>query len=122
MTSRPAGAVLACLGLAAVFVGSLYVAPARIRALPHDDPRQIRQRATALACVCVAAVAFAWWWCGGDGGGGGGLSAAELLGLRAEGFLPALVLPLGLTVVLFQGALLHKAWEHAEYQLSLIHI
>ncbi|KAF1326405.1 Prenyl protein protease, partial [Globisporangium splendens] len=74
-------AVLACLGMAAAYVGVLYTLPRSIRRLPRDHPTHDE-----------SSISFAAW-----------------LGIRYEGLLPAVVLPLLITALLFLGSLLANA-------------
>jgi prenyl protein peptidase len=50
-------AISYCLVLSGAFVGSLYVAPAWVRALPRDDARQIRWRTMATSVICIVSLA-----------------------------------------------------------------
>ncbi|XP_073792008.1 CAAX prenyl protease 2-like isoform X2 [Danio rerio] len=99
--------VSCCLLLACLYVGSLYVWKG---SLPRDHPNTIKRRFTSVLCVSAVAplVVLAWThsmklrpspplW--------------ALLGIRLEGFVPAAVLPLTLTMVLFLGPLTQLAVE-----------
>ncbi|KAM8793758.1 CAAX prenyl protease 2 [Eudromia elegans] len=94
-------ALLACLSLAGSYVGSLYVWGSP---LPRDHPAVIKRRFTSVLVVSGLAPALVWLWKRLTG-----LKAdtplLALLGLRLEGLLPATLLPLLLTMVLFLGPL-----------------
>jgi prenyl protein peptidase len=108
------GALCGCGGLACLFVGGLYLLPARIRRLPYADPRQVRARflSTALTCAVAPLALLLWRVPADEGARGRGVEApslAALIGLRSEGLLSASVLPLASMVSLFAGSLLDLA-------------
>ena len=102
-----------CIGLAVAFVGSLYLAPARIRALGHDDPRQIKQRGAALSVVCAVSLGYTVLTCAE---GVPFELVLGLVGIRVDGIVMAAVLPLALTVVLFLGPIVCRLCESIAYQ------
>ena len=107
-----------CFVLGSAFVGSLYLlrlVARPIHDLAHEDPRQIKARFACVGLVSAASPLMLLFWAGGDGPTGPtGLGYLEWAGVRSEGLLPALVLPLSLAVTLFLGPLVGSA-------LSLLH-
>ncbi|XP_040399383.1 CAAX prenyl protease 2 [Cygnus olor] len=100
-------AVLACLSLACSYVGSLYVWGSP---LPRDHPSVIKRRFTSVLVVSGLSPAFVWLWKELTG-----IKAdtplPALLGLRLEGLVPATLLPLLLTMVLFLGPLIQLSMD-----------
>uniref|UniRef100_A0A3Q2DTI3 CAAX prenyl protease 2 n=1 Tax=Cyprinodon variegatus TaxID=28743 RepID=A0A3Q2DTI3_CYPVA len=98
--------VLSCLLLACSYVGSLYVWRSD---LPRDHPAVIKRRFTSVLIVSGLSPLFVWCW--------REFTAVRvtplfsLLGIRLEGFIPAIVLPLLLTMVLFLGPLMQLAMD-----------
>ena len=102
---------------ASIFVGTLYLTPAHIRRLTHNNPVQIKQRAKSTVLSCVVCGLLVYAWCHHlNPSSLSTLPTHHLLGLRTTGFVPALVLPLLLTMVLFSGALVCKFFEHIIFQ------
>ena len=106
----PSEAYATCLLLAVSFVGGFYLAPARVQALPRDNPVHVRFRFAVIAVVCTAApFVTGFWWDGGADARPAGAGAAPgfwaWLGFRVPGFGYACVLPLALTTMLFAGPL-----------------
>ena len=102
---------------ASIFVGTLYLTPAHIRRLSHNNPVQIKQRAKSTVLSCVVCGLLVYAWCHHlNPSSLSTLPTHHLLGLRTTGFVPALVLPLLLTMVLFSGALVCKFFEHIIFQ------
>ncbi|XP_064407757.1 CAAX prenyl protease 2 [Latimeria chalumnae] len=100
-------AVASCLLLACCYVGSLYVWRSE---LPRDHPTVIKRRFTSVMIVSFLSPVFVWTWreltgCKPD------LPLLALLGVRLEGLLPAAILPLLLTMVLFLGPLIQLATD-----------
>ncbi|KAM4643595.1 CAAX prenyl protease 2 isoform 1-T1 [Amazona ochrocephala] len=100
-------AVLACLSLACSYVGSLYVWGSP---LPRDHPSVIKRRFTSVLVVSGLSPAFVWLW--------KELTGVKLdtplpalLGLRLEGLVPATLLPLLLTMILFLGPLIQLSMD-----------
>ena len=56
---RPAHAWVGASAVSALYVGSLYLWPARYRA-PRDHPAVIRRRTVSLLGTCVASCALPW--------------------------------------------------------------
>ena len=56
---RPAHAWVGAWAASALYVGSLYLWPARYRA-PRDHPAVIRRRTVSLLGTCVASCALPW--------------------------------------------------------------
>ncbi|XP_041467915.1 CAAX prenyl protease 2-like [Lytechinus variegatus] len=94
-------AVLSCLLLAVAYVGSLYVWK---RELPRDHPKTIKQRTLSVFVICLAAPVFLLL-ISSEVPYNQGLSLCEHLGIRSQGLLAAITVPLVLTMVLFLGPL-----------------
>ncbi|XP_035990416.1 CAAX prenyl protease 2 isoform X4 [Fundulus heteroclitus] len=99
--------VLSCLLLACCYVGSLYVWRSD---LPRDHPAVIKRRFTSVLIVSGLSPLFVWAW--------REFTAVRtlspllaLLGIRLEGFISAIVLPLLLTMVLFLGPLIQLSMD-----------
>mmetsp|Transcript_13376 Transcript_13376/g.25794 ORF Transcript_13376/g.25794 Transcript_13376/m.25794 type:complete len:299 (-) Transcript_13376:246-1142(-) len=114
LTASSSSALLGCAGLASLFVGSLYLAPASVRRRAHDDDVQIswRFRSTAVTCI-VSPLLLLLWKTSSDLQLGNGPSLLEWIGVRSDGFLRAVSLPLCLIIILFTGPLLDM---HLSYQ------
>jgi len=86
--------------MASAFVGGLYLVPADIKKRPRDDPTQIKCRLAAVGVSSVLSVVTFIT-----------IAAEPLasLGFRAEGFVAAATIPLGLTALLFMGPLVTLA-------------
>ncbi|XP_022594445.1 CAAX prenyl protease 2-like [Seriola dumerili] len=100
--------VLSCLLLACVYVGSLYVWRS---SLPRDHPSVIKRRCVSVLLVSALSPAAVKAWIHWadirvDA------SVWELMGVRLEGFVPALILPLLLTMVFYLGPLVHSAMDN----------
>ncbi|XP_078466227.1 CAAX prenyl protease 2 isoform X2 [Lampetra fluviatilis] len=96
-----AQSVPACLLLACLYVGSLYVWR---HEMPRDHPDVIKRRFTSVLVVSALAPFYLWLWSADqenqDQSWG---SLLETMGIHTRGLLPAIVLPLLLTAVLFLG-------------------
>uniref|UniRef100_A0A3B5BAW0 CAAX prenyl protease 2 n=1 Tax=Stegastes partitus TaxID=144197 RepID=A0A3B5BAW0_9TELE len=99
--------VLSCLLLACSYVGSLYVWRSD---LPRDHPAVIKRRFTSVLIVSGLSPLFVWAWREFTGVRTGP-SLLALMGIRFEGLIPAIVLPLLLTMVLFLGPLMQLAMD-----------
>ncbi|XP_014011089.1 CAAX prenyl protease 2 [Salmo salar] len=99
--------VLSCLLLACSYVGSLYVWRSD---LPRDHPAVIKRRFTSVLIVSAVSPAFVWAWKMYTGVMSGP-SLLALMGIRFEGLIPAIILPLLLTMVLFVGPLIQLAMD-----------
>uniref|UniRef100_A0A672YLS1 CAAX prenyl protease 2 n=2 Tax=Sphaeramia orbicularis TaxID=375764 RepID=A0A672YLS1_9TELE len=97
--------VLSCLLLACSYVGSLYVWRSD---LPRDHPAVIKRRFTSVLIVSGLSPLFVWAWREFTGTVP---SLLALMGIRFEGLIPAIVLPLLLTMVLFLGPLMQLAMD-----------
>uniref|UniRef100_A0A3Q2ZM48 CAAX prenyl protease 2 n=1 Tax=Hippocampus comes TaxID=109280 RepID=A0A3Q2ZM48_HIPCM len=99
--------VLSCLLLACSYVGSLYVWRSE---LPRDHPAVIKRRFTSVLIVSGLSPLFVWAWREFTG-----IkmvpSLLAIMGIRFEGLVPAIVLPLLLTMVLFLGPLTQMAMD-----------
>lgn len=93
------GRVLSCLGLATVFVLSLYAVDA---GLSRNHPKTVRRRLSAIAFVCSISP-FYLWLCSDAHVPEGSPHLLHALGVRAVGFLPAVTLSLLLVVILYIG-------------------
>lgn len=97
--------ILSCLLLACSYVGSLYVWRSD---LPRDHPAVIKRRFTSVLIVSALSPVFVWTWKEFTGVTPGP-SLLALMGIRFEGLIPAVILPLLLTMVLFLGPLIQQA-------------
>uniref|UniRef100_A0A1A8MM34 CAAX prenyl protease 2 n=1 Tax=Nothobranchius pienaari TaxID=704102 RepID=A0A1A8MM34_9TELE len=97
--------VLSCLLLACSYVGSLYVWRSD---LPRDHPTVIKRRFTSVLIVSCLSPLFVWAWREFTGVQTNS-SLLALMGIRLDGLIPAIVLPLLLTMVLFLGPLMQLA-------------
>ena len=93
------GRVLSCLGLATVFVLSLYAVDA---GLSRNHPKTVRRRLSAIAFVCLISPIYVWL-CSDSHVPQGSPHLLHVLGVRAAGFLPAIALSLLLVVILYIG-------------------
>ncbi|KAK5876190.1 hypothetical protein CesoFtcFv8_027185 [Champsocephalus esox] len=99
--------VLSCLLLACSYVGSLYVWRSD---LPRDHPAVIKRRFTSVLIVSGLSPLFVWTWRQLTGVRTGP-ALLSLMGIRFEGLIPAILLPLMLTMVLFLGPLMQLAMD-----------
>uniref|UniRef100_A0A9J7ZHE6 CAAX prenyl protease 2 n=1 Tax=Cyprinus carpio carpio TaxID=630221 RepID=A0A9J7ZHE6_CYPCA len=99
--------ILSCLLLACSYVGSLYVWKSD---LPRDHPAVIKRRFTSVLIVSALSPVFVWAWKEFTAIQTGP-SLLALMGIRLEGLIPAIILPLLLTMVLFLGPLIHLAMD-----------
>uniref|UniRef100_A0A3B5A2Z0 CAAX prenyl protease 2 n=1 Tax=Stegastes partitus TaxID=144197 RepID=A0A3B5A2Z0_9TELE len=83
--------VLSCLLLACLYVGSLYVWRS---SLPRNHPSVIKRRCVSVLLVSALSPAVVKTWMHWVD-----VSVLELMGVRMEGFVPASILPLLLTMV-----------------------
>lgn len=97
------GVFAACLGLASVFVLSLYAVSA---GLPRNHPVTVRRRVLAIVCLCLAAPVYMWAWSTREGTGEGE-QLWRVLGLKREGFLWAVICPVLLVLIAYFGPLVH---------------
>ncbi|XP_053133627.1 CAAX prenyl protease 2 isoform X2 [Hemicordylus capensis] len=100
-------ALLSCLSLACSYVGSLYVWKSH---LPRDHPAVIKRRFTSVLIVSLLSPLFVWIWKEVTGIKPG-TPLLALMGFRFEGILPATLLPLLLTMVLFLGPLIQLSMD-----------
>ncbi|KAJ8044982.1 CAAX prenyl protease 2 [Holothuria leucospilota] len=94
-------ACFSCLVLAAAYVGSLYLWRS---GLPRDHPLTIKQRIISVLAVSVMCP-FGLLLIAEDATESQGYSMWQYLGLRQEAIIPAAVLPLLVTMILFLGPL-----------------
>ncbi|GLD94619.1 hypothetical protein PINS_up003230 [Pythium insidiosum] len=102
----PVAATMVCVGMAAAYVGVLYTLPRSIRRLPRDHPTHILAR-FLLVCIFCALCPFvlAMFYEYDEAS----ISFAEWLGIRYQGLLAAIVIPLAVTALLFAGSLIANA-------------
>lgn len=96
-------AVLLCLLFAVMYVGSLYMW-GNSSSKNRDHPETIKRRFISVAVTCIVVMPILWCF-GSVSSSKNAHGLLEWLGLRFYGFIPALVLPLLLTMVLFMGPL-----------------
>ena len=94
----------ACLGLASLFVLSLYAVSA---GLPRNHPVTVRRRILAIVCVCSVAPAYLWAWSSADDDDAEPL--LRILGIKLDGIRWAIVSPLLLVSLAYLGPLIHYA-------------
>ncbi|KAM9729001.1 CAAX prenyl protease 2-like [Menidia menidia] len=102
--------VLSCLLLACVYVGSLYVWRT---ILPRDHTSAIKRRCASVLLVSALSPALlrAWMhWADVSVE----VPVWELMGVRVEGFFPAAILPLSLTMVFYLGPIVHSALDNPD--------
>ncbi|OWZ16332.1 Prenyl protein protease [Phytophthora megakarya] len=99
-------AVIACSCMAAAYVGVLYTLPQAIRRLPRDHPTHILARFLLICIFCaICPFVLAVFYDHDEAS----MSFAQWLGIRWEGLVQAVVVPLFATAVLFTGSLLANA-------------
>lgn len=94
----PLARVLSCLGLAILFVSSLYVVDT---GLPRNHPKTVRRRMAVITIVCFIAPLYLWLCL--DSNTDSEISLLGLLGIRSPGLLAALSLPPLLVLLLYAG-------------------
>jgi len=95
--------VIACFILAVAFVGSLYLAPT---SKPRDDPETIRWRMVLTGIVTILSPFYLLLWADYETTEQGA-ELHHLLGIKIDGIIAAIILPLLLTVVLYGGVIFH---------------
>ncbi|POM75407.1 Prenyl protein protease [Phytophthora palmivora] len=99
-------AVIACSCMAAAYVGVLYTLPQAIRRLPRDHPTHILARFLLICIFCaICPFVLAVFYDHDEAS----MSFAQWLGIRWEGLVQAIIIPLFITAVLFTGSLLANA-------------
>ena len=124
---RPAHAWVGAWAASALYVGSLYLWPARYRA-PRDHPAVIRRRTVSLLGTCVASCALPWVAlqvappCAAARAAGVALPAtvAEATGLESAGAAPAAIASLSLCALLFLGPLARVALDEGAASVARI--
>ncbi|KAG9475330.1 CAAX prenyl protease 2 isoform X2 [Eleutherodactylus coqui] len=99
--------VLCCLTLACSYVGSLYVWKSE---LSRDHPAVIKRRFTSVLVVSSLSPLFLWVWRELTGMKTDA-AILSLMGFRVDGILPATILPLLLTMILFLGPLVQLSLD-----------
>ncbi|XP_054426534.1 CAAX prenyl protease 2 isoform X1 [Pteronotus mesoamericanus] len=99
--------VFSCLSLACSYVGSLYVWKSE---LPRDHPAVIKRRFTSVLVVSSLSPLCVLLWRELTGIQPG-TPLLTLMGFRLEGFFPAALLPLLLTMILFLGPLMQLSMD-----------
>ncbi|XP_005089152.1 CAAX prenyl protease 2 [Aplysia californica] len=97
-------AILLCFFFAVLYVGSLYVWGATIKDKSRDHPDVIKRRFLSVASVCAIAPVLLWTVASPSDKVHAN-TLLEWLGIRFWGFIPACIVPLFLTMVLFLGPL-----------------
>lgn len=92
----------ACMGLASVFVLSLYAVSA---GFPRNHPVTVKRRILAIICVCLVAPVYVWCW--SSRLSSEGVPLWRVLGIKGEGLLWAVLCPLVLVLVAYLGPLVH---------------
>ncbi|XP_068212854.1 CAAX prenyl protease 2 [Palaemon carinicauda] len=103
MNSMCFNEVFACLLLSILYVGSLYIWNA---AQGRDHPSTIKKRCISVFFMTIVSPFFIIWF--GNGESVGQANLWLRMGLRLEGIVPALILPLILTFILFLGPLVQS--------------
>lgn len=124
---RPAHAWVGAWAASALYVGSLYLWPARYRA-PRDHPAVIRRRTVSLLGTCIASCALPWVAlqvappCAAARAAGVALPAtvAEATGLESAGAAPAAIASLSLCALLFLGPLARVALDEGAASVARI--
>ena len=96
------GALGACLGLALLFVLSLYAVDER---LPRNHPRTVRRRVGAITGVCAVSPLYVWLWSDWNPLEKGGTPLWSLLGFKWAGLVPAALVAVVLVGALYTGPL-----------------
>ena len=94
----------ACMGLASLFVLSLYAVSA---GLPRNHPVTVKRRILVIVCLCLVAPVYVWAWSTREVTGGEPLW--RVLGVKREGLLWAVVCPVLLVLLAYLGPLVHYA-------------
>jgi len=95
-------AVLLCFVLAIMYVGSLYIYTDIRKSRDHPDI--IKQRFLRVAIVCLVSLP-SLWLCSTTSHSYKARNVFVWVGIRLSGLIPATILPLILTMVLFMGPL-----------------
>jgi len=96
--------VIACFILAVAFVGSLYLAPTN---KPRDDPETIRWRMLLTGIVTILSPFYLLLWADRETTEQGA-QLHHLLGIKTNGIVSAIIIPLVLTTVLYGGVIIHN--------------
>ncbi|XP_065887752.1 CAAX prenyl protease 2-like [Dysidea avara] len=108
--------VIACFILAVAFVGSLYLAPTN---KPRDDPETIRWRMLLTGIVTISSPFYLLLWADRTTTEQGA-ELHHVLGIKTDGILTAIILPLLLTIVLYAGVIIHTLMAFASQSNSVL--
>jgi len=103
-----AGALFLCAVVLVPFVGLFYVSPKSISDLPRDHPKHVLYRLSTVTVSSLASSLFFRWHLGGFDFECYGLT---FLGFGSEFWLTAVVIPAGLTLILYCGELVSRIIE-----------
>lgn len=102
----PAGRVASCLGLATLFVSSLYAVDA---GLSRNHPKTVRRRLLVIGVVCFLAPLYLWLCSDVEVHNSSHL--LKVLGIRIVGLFPAVFIPVLLVTVLYAGPIFQTLSE-----------
>lgn len=98
------GGITSCFGLAAMFVGILYLVPTN---KPRDDPETIRWRILATGLVTAVAPFYMLLWADSNTSDQGD-ELYHVLGIKLDGIIPAILYPIVLVSILYCGVWIHS--------------
>jgi len=101
-------AVLSCLGFTCLFVGSLYIWTQALT-LHRDHTKQLKRRIISVTISSILSVLYLRFLCSDDLYPE--ISFWHILGVHTTSLVPALVLPLLLTMILFLGPLIMMYYD-----------
>eukprot|EP01102_Stenamoeba_stenopodia_P010545 TRINITY_DN3191_c0_g1_i3.p1 TRINITY_DN3191_c0_g1~~TRINITY_DN3191_c0_g1_i3.p1 ORF type:complete len:286 (+),score=48.94 TRINITY_DN3191_c0_g1_i3:335-1192(+) len=91
-----------------LFVGSLYVWGKQSFTLGRNHPLNIKRRIISVVFVCIISTLYLSAWARADTTWA---TFFEWMGVRIQGLVPALILPLLLTMILFAGPLVMSYYD-----------
>jgi len=110
--------VIACFILAVAFVGSLYLAPTN---KPRDDPETIRWRMLLTGIVTILSPFYLLLWADRETTEQGA-QLHHLLGIKTDGIVAAIIIPLVLTTVLYGGVIVHTLMAYTGQKSFVMHL